>query len=90
MISPFLCAFTCIHAENTKRFHGFNENLWKSSLSPVMLRELPALKYLLFGGNYSIQQKEKQERSSVKHWGNDRRIRRNATSHIPEQRNPRL
>ncbi len=80
MISPFLCVFTYIHAENINRFHGFYEKLWKSRLSPVMHRELPARKYFLFGGNYSIQQKEKQERSSVKHWGNDRRIRRNVTA----------
>ena len=27
MISPFLCVFTYIHAENINRFHGFNEKL---------------------------------------------------------------
>lgn len=61
MISPFLDVFTYIHAENINRFHGSYEIYGKAV----------ARKFFLFGENYSIGQKEKQERGSVKRCANN-------------------
>ena len=65
MISPFLCVFIYIHAENSNRFHGSYENLWKSRLSRGMPRYASSPEYFLFGENYSIRQEEKQERGDI-------------------------